>query len=115
MITQKHTESERPDFSILIGVVSTQDSDRILETLESLRTQEGSCSYEVLLADRRNDDISRQLGNYPEVTHIPCPAGMSLPELRDTGTGPGQRKIHYCYRGPLCTFGQLVAEHRAGF
>lgn len=91
MITEKNTASDRPDFSILIGVVSTQDSDRILETLQALRNQEGSCSYEVILADRRNDDISSQLGNYPEVTHIICPAGMSLPELRtlalDRATG----------------------------
>ncbi len=82
MNNETEVQSEQPDFSILIGVVSTEDSDRILETLESLRNQEGSCSYEVMLADRRNDEISRRLGDYPEVTHITCPAGMSLPELR---------------------------------
>ncbi|GMQ88734.1 MAG: hypothetical protein BMS9Abin09_0168 [Gammaproteobacteria bacterium] len=82
MNNEKQFQSEQPDFSILIGVVSTEDSDRILETLESLRKQEGSCSYEVILADRRNDDIGRRLDDCPEVTRLVCNAGMSLPELR---------------------------------
>jgi len=72
-----------PEFSILIGLVSTEDSDRILEALESLRRQQGGHSYEVIIADRRHDDISGRLdSDYPEVRRIPCPPRMSLPELR---------------------------------
>ena len=72
-----------PEFSILIGLVSTEDRERILQTLESLRRQQGSHNYEVIIADRRNDDVSTQLDeNYPEVKLINCPASTSLPELR---------------------------------
>lgn len=74
-----------PEFSILIGLVSTEDSERILQVLESLRHQQGSHKYEVIIADRRNDDVSAQLDeNYPEVKRIDCPAGTPLPVLRTT-------------------------------
>lgn len=75
----------KPDFSVLIGLVSTEDSDRILEALDSLRNQQGSHTCEVILADRRNDDISKRIDDeYPEARRIPCLAGTSLPELRTT-------------------------------
>jgi len=77
-----------PEFSILIGLVSTEDCDRILQTLDSLRKQQGSHRYEVIIADRRNDDISKRLdADYPEVKHIACPASCSLPELRTLALG----------------------------
>ncbi len=71
------------DFSILIGLVSTEDCERIFEVLESLRNQDGVHRYEVIIADRRNDVVSRQLDeNFPEVKRIECPADTPLPELR---------------------------------
>ena len=83
MNESSHTEASAPEFSIVIGLVSTEDSDRILEALESLRNQQGEHRYEVLIGDRRHDEISRRLdADYPEVQRIPCPPGMSLPELR---------------------------------
>jgi hypothetical protein len=79
----KNVEVKKCDFSILIGLVSTEDSDRILETLESLRNQRGSHVYEVIIADRRLDEVSTLLdADYPEVQRIPCSPRMSLPELR---------------------------------
>ena len=70
-------------FSIVIGLVSTQDRERILETLDSLRSQRGDHSFEVVLADRRNDEISEAIRrDYPEVRLIDCPPETSLPELR---------------------------------
>lgn len=69
-------------FSILIGLVSTEDGSRILETLESLRKQEGAHAYEVIIADRRNDGISLKVEAYPEAKLIPCLPQASLPELR---------------------------------
>ncbi len=72
-----------PDFSILIGLVSTEDSDRILQALDALRNQQGEYRYEVIIGDRRHDDISRRLDSeYPEVQRIPCPPNMALPDLR---------------------------------
>jgi len=83
MGNKKQRSDDSPEFSILIGLVSTEDSDRILEAIESLRKQEGSHTYEVIIADRRHDEISRRLdADYPEVQRIACPPQMSLPELR---------------------------------
>lgn len=83
MDNEKQTADRSPQFSILIGLVSTEDSDRILEALESLRNQQGAHSYEVIIGDRRNDDISARLdSDYPEVQRIPSPPQTSLPELR---------------------------------
>jgi hypothetical protein len=70
-------------FSILVGRVSTEDSDRIIEVLEALRTQENAPAYEVIVADRRQDWVSERIrDNFPEVQLFCCPAGTSLPELR---------------------------------
>jgi len=83
MSNGEQVEQASPEFSILIGLVSPEDSERILEALKSLREQEGTHSYEVIVADRRHDDISGRLDDdYPEVQRIPCPPRMSLPELR---------------------------------
>ena len=72
-----------PEFSILIGLVSTEDGERIFELLDSLRAQKGEQQYEVIIADRRLNEISVQLDkNYPEVKRISCPDDTSLPELR---------------------------------
>lgn len=71
------------DFSILIGLVSTEDSERIFEMLASLRKQTGLQKYEVIIADRRNDQHSHRLDKeFAEVTLIPCPPSTSLPKLR---------------------------------
>jgi glycosyl transferase family 2 len=71
------------DFSILIGMVSTEDERRILEALDILRQQQGNYSYEVIIGDRRNDDVSVIISkNYPEVKLLPADAGTSLPVLR---------------------------------
>jgi hypothetical protein len=70
-------------FSVLIGRVSTEDGGRILETLESLRRQEGGHPCEVIVADRRDDEVSRRIErDYPEVALIRCPPQTPLPELR---------------------------------
>lgn len=83
MSNEKQSAEGSPEFSVLIGMVSTEDADRILETLESLRNQQGSHSYEVIIGDRRNDEISARIdADYPEVQRITCPGETSLPELR---------------------------------
>jgi hypothetical protein len=72
-----------PRFSILIGRVSTEDSDRVLELLDALRHQDGSPDYEVIVADRRLDWITELIrDNYPEVRLLLCAAETPLPELR---------------------------------
>lgn len=72
-----------PVFSILIGMVSTEDRRRILETLNALRQQKGNLSYEVIIGDRRNDEISQIItSEYPEVKQLFTDANTSLPVLR---------------------------------
>ncbi len=71
------------DFSILIGRVSTEDHDRILEALAALRAQSGDKTYEVVIVDRLNDAVSKEISaNYPEVHLIPCAAEETLPAMR---------------------------------
>jgi hypothetical protein len=74
-----------PRVSVLIGLVSTEDRGRILETLDSLATRQGDHACEVVLVDRREDEVSAEIRRlYPEVEIIPCPAGTTLPEMRET-------------------------------
>lgn len=76
-------ETKSPEFSILIGMVSTEDRRRVLETLDALRQQQGHHSYEVIIGDRRNDDVSITIDkNYPEVTRLSASPDVSLPVLR---------------------------------
>lgn len=75
-----------PTVSVLIGLVSTEDRERIFETLAALESQDIACSYEVLLIDRMRDEISARIaGTYPHVRMIPCPRTMTLPAMRTLG------------------------------
>jgi hypothetical protein len=80
-----------PEFSVLIGRVSTEDERRLFETLEMLANQEGEHSYEVLIGDRINDEVSAELAKrFPEVTLLQAPAGSSLPALRTSALDRAQ-------------------------
>ena len=79
----QYGEGPSPEFSILIGLVSTEDKARILETLASLRNQDGGHTYEVIIADRRDDAESAAVrSQFPEAQMITADASVSLPELR---------------------------------
>lgn len=68
-----------PSVSVLIGRVSTEDSDRILETLQSL----SGSDCEIVIADRLQDAISCRIKReYPEVILVTCDSTTSLPEMR---------------------------------
>lgn len=72
-----------PKVAVVIGLVSTEDKERILETLASLDEKQGEIACEVVLADRRQDEISREIARrYPAVRMLPCPAGTTLPTMR---------------------------------
>ncbi|MDP3174717.1 MAG: glycosyltransferase [Phenylobacterium sp.] len=73
----------RSELSVVIGRVSTEDGDRILETLASLDEQQGERICEVVLADRLGGAVSAEIARrYPHVKIIPCDPGMALPEMR---------------------------------
>lgn len=76
-------DSGKAMFSVLIGRVSSVDSARILETIEALAHQTGDHQVEVIVADRRQDDIARKIvERYPQVRLLRAPASTSLPVLR---------------------------------
>ena len=76
-------DSARAEIAVLIGLVSTEDGDRVLQTLEALSARQGDVCCEVILADRRQDHISQEImRSYPQVRIIPCPRDYTLPAMR---------------------------------
>lgn len=81
-------KAKKIDFSILIGRVSTEDSTRILEALDALRAQDGDCSYEVVVADRLQDEVTSIIKrDYPEVSLIDTAPEATLPAMRTQALG----------------------------
>lgn len=69
--------------SVILGRVSTEDGDRVLETIAALTGNETQCRYEIVIADRIRDHVSETIAyQYPDVTLIPCAPHVSLPEMR---------------------------------
>ncbi|HEX8010435.1 MAG TPA: glycosyltransferase [Casimicrobiaceae bacterium] len=69
--------------SVLIGRVSRREAARILDTLGALRAQSPALAREVIVADRLNDAVSRQIErDFPEVRLLAFPPETSLPALR---------------------------------
>jgi Glycosyl transferase family 2 len=72
-----------PEFSVIIGRVSTVDSDVLFDVLQALSAQLHVPAPEVILADRTGgsglDRISRE---FPDVRLLHCESGTSLPRLR---------------------------------
>ncbi len=80
--------SSHPEFSILIGRVSTEDHRRVLEALDALRAQDVPIPYEVVIVDRRDDEVTAEIReNYPEVRLSVCPRTATLPEMRTVALG----------------------------
>ena len=74
---------EPVDVSVLVGRVSTEDSDRVLETIAAFAEGAEGLRYEIVIVDRLNDELSVSLArDYPTVLHIPCASSLSLPEMR---------------------------------
>lgn len=68
-----------PAVSVVIGRVSTEDGDRIIETLQSLAASD----CEIVIADRIRDSTSERIrSEYPQVTLVRCDPMTSLPEMR---------------------------------
>lgn len=72
-----------PLFSVLIGRVSTEDGDRILETLDALRNQDSPLTHEIIVVDRLDDHVSALIrARHPEVRLQSCKGNATLPEMR---------------------------------
>lgn len=71
------------DISVLLGRVSTEDTDRVLETIAAFAEGADGVRYEIVIVDRLNDALSARLArDYPRVLHICCCNSLSLPEMR---------------------------------
>ena len=75
--------TDQPSIGVVLGRVSTEDSDRVIETIGALDPAVSGEPCEILIADRLNDTLSERIRrDYPHVRLIDCPAEMSLPEMR---------------------------------
>jgi len=69
--------------AVILGRVSTEDTDRVIETIEALDPAVGGEECEIVIADRLQDDLTARIRrDYPQVRLIDCPPEMSLPEMR---------------------------------
>lgn len=77
-------DSRRPGISVLIGLVSTEDRGRILETLAALEHAQGDHACEIVLVDRRPEDgVTAEIRRaYPAVRMLRAEPTANLPEMR---------------------------------
>ena len=80
------SQNHPPQFSVVVGRVSTEDGDRVLELIDAIRHQEGSHSYEIVIVDRLGDRLSDRIRKSREnLTWIRCKDNSTLPEMRTIG------------------------------
>jgi|tagenome__1003787_1003787.scaffolds.fasta_scaffold20979677_3 hypothetical protein len=71
------------NISVVLGRVSTEDTDRVIETIEALDPSVSGEECEIVIADRLQDEFTRRIRrDFPHVRLIDCPPEMSLPEMR---------------------------------
>jgi hypothetical protein len=69
--------------AVVLGRVSTEDTDRVIETIEALDPIVSGEQCEIVIADRLQDLLTNRIRrDFPHVRLIDCPADMSLPEMR---------------------------------
>ncbi len=102
--------------SVVLGQVSTEDTDRVIETIEALDASVSGEECEIVIADRLQDDLTRRIRrDYPHVRLIDCPPEMSLPgdaHARVRGEHGGDCRG---YGGPLCPGARLGEDTQDRF
>ena len=69
--------------AVVLGRVSTEDTDRVIETIEALDPSVSGEHCEIVVADRLQDDLTVRIRrDYPQVKVIDCPPEMTLTEMR---------------------------------
>ena len=69
--------------AVVLGRVSTEDTDRVIETIDALDPAVSGEDCEIVVADRLQDSLTDRIRrDYPQVRLIDCPPEMSLPEMR---------------------------------
>lgn len=75
--------SKKPGIAVILGRVSTEDTDRVIETIEALDPRVSGEMCEIVIADRLQDKLTDRIRrDYPHVKLIDCPPEMALPEMR---------------------------------
>ncbi|MEO6435634.1 MAG: glycosyltransferase [Tepidisphaeraceae bacterium] len=76
-------QEEGPSIAVVLGRVSTEDTDRVIETIEALEPAFSGERCEIVIADRLQDTLTDRIRcDYPHVKLVDCPADMALPEMR---------------------------------
>jgi hypothetical protein len=77
-----HDAEPVPPVAVLIGLVSTEDGERILETLTAL-DDDRDHACEVVLVDRRGGQVSAEIARrFPQALLVGCPPEATLPAMR---------------------------------
>src|SRR5205814_3080142 len=75
----KSTVKNAPRIAVVLGRVSTEDTDRVIETIEALDPEVSGEQCEIVIADRLLDHLTDRIRcDYPHVRLIECPAHMAL-------------------------------------
>jgi hypothetical protein len=76
-------KQKRPRIAVVLGRVSTEDTDRVIETIEALDPAVSGEPCEIVIADRLQDKLTDRIRrDFPQVRLVDCPADMALPEMR---------------------------------
>ncbi len=100
------SSDQAPSISVVLGRVSTEDTDRVIETIEALDPSTSGETCEIVIADRLQDELSGRIRReFPHVRLIDCPAGMSLPQMRSLAFEASSAPIvavteDHCVPGP---------------
>ncbi len=74
--------NDLPMISVILGRVSTEDDDRVLETIAAFG-KGSSVGYEIVIADRIRDAVSDRIRReFPAVRLIDCGPDTALPTMR---------------------------------
>ena len=75
--------SSGDSIAVVLGRVSTEDTDRVIETIEALDLTVSGQSCEIVIADRLQDDVTTRIRrDYRHVKVIDCPPDVTLTEMR---------------------------------
>ena len=101
--------------AVVLGRVSTEDTDRVIETIEALDPAISGEWCEIVIADRLQDELTTRIRRYyPHVRVIDCPPDMTLTEMRTVAFEASSAPIvavteDHCVPGP----GWATAVRRA--
>lgn len=74
---------KKASLAVVLGRVSTEDTDRVIETIEALDPAVSGVRCEIVIADRLHDFLTDRIRrDYTHVCLVDCPSEMTLPEMR---------------------------------